>query len=41
MDTVLNVFAEVGNIALPIFVFFTMFNVGLAQNIKDIIGYLK
>ncbi|GAA0353321.1 hypothetical protein GCM10008932_02940 [Alkalibacterium iburiense] len=40
-DSILNVFAEIGNMALPIFVFFTMFNVGLAQDLSDITDYLK
>lgn len=41
MASFLNLLAEIGNLALPVFVFFTMFNVGLSQNLKDITGHLK
>lgn len=41
MSNFLDWMAEIGNLALPVFVFFTMFNVGLSQNLKDITGYLK
>lgn len=40
-DSILDFFAQVGNWALPIFVFFTMFNVGLAQDMRDIASYFK
>ncbi len=41
VDNLLNFLSQIGNFALPIFVLFTMFNVGLVQNVKDITNHLK
>lgn len=41
IQSLLNGFAEIGQFTLPIFVFFTMFNVGLTQDMEDITEYLK
>lgn len=40
-NRILTIFSEVGTMALPFFVFFTMFNVGLTQKVKDITDNLK
>lgn len=35
MSNILNIIGSIGNFVLPIFVFLTMFNVGLTQTLKD------
>lgn len=40
MNDILNLFGWVGNFLLPIFVFLTMFNVGLTQTLNDFFKYL-
>ncbi len=39
MDSVLNVFGWIGNTMLPIFVFLTMFNVGITRTLDDFLHY--
>lgn len=39
MESVLNVFGWIGNATLPIFVFLTMFNVGITRTLDDFLQY--
>lgn len=41
MTAILNVFRTIGDLALPIFIFLTMFNVGLTQKPEDFKNYLS
>jgi len=40
MNDILNLVGSIGNFFLPIFVFLTMFNVGLTQTLDDFFEYL-
>lgn len=40
IEQILNLFGAIGNFTLPIFVFLTMFNVGLTQTIGDFKNYI-
>lgn len=40
MSEILNFIGSIGNFVLPIFVFLTMFNVGLTQTLKDFSEYI-
>lgn len=39
MESILNIFGWVGNATLPIFVFLTMFNVGITRTLDDFLQY--
>lgn len=39
MENVLNLFGTIGNATLPIFVFLTMFNVGITRTLDDFLQY--
>ena len=39
MESILNIFGWLGNAALPLFVFLTMFNVGITRKMEDFLQY--